>query len=119
MTLLSDGAVQMLNTEAYVVRSRRRPSPDALVRRSAQPLADLGALGARGSSSRVRHEPAATLLGVMPAMRNRGFGARDRPAIVTQLTGRTVVAMMSANHIDPDLAAEVFVLDDLPAAARE
>ena len=32
-------------------------------------------------------------------------------AQVARLTGRTVVAMMSANHIDPDLAAEIFVLD--------
>lgn len=33
---------------------------------------------------------------------------------VEQLTGRTVIATMSANHIDPDLAAEVFVLDAQP-----
>ena len=31
-----------------------------------------------------------------------------------ELTGRTVVAMMSANHIDPDLAAEIYVLDAPP-----
>jgi len=30
---------------------------------------------------------------------------------IEALTGRKVVAFMSANHIDPDLAAEVFVLD--------
>ena len=29
-------------------------------------------------------------------------------------TGRKVVAMMSTNHIDPDLAAELFVLDAPP-----
>jgi uncharacterized protein YbcI len=32
---------------------------------------------------------------------------------VEALTGRKVVAFMSANHIDPDVAAEVFVLDEL------
>ena len=32
-------------------------------------------------------------------------------AKVSQLTGRTVVAMMSTNNIDPDLAVELFVLD--------
>src|SRR3954470_7695247 len=32
-------------------------------------------------------------------------------ASIEALTGRTVVAFMSANHIDPDLAAEVFVLE--------
>jgi len=33
---------------------------------------------------------------------------------VSELTGRTVVAFLSANHIDPDLGAEVFVLDGPP-----
>jgi uncharacterized protein YbcI len=35
----------------------------------------------------------------------------DAVAAVERLTGRGVTAFMSANHIDPDLAAEVFVLD--------
>lgn len=35
-------------------------------------------------------------------------------AKVGELTGREVVAMMSANHIDPDLASEIFVLDGPP-----
>jgi uncharacterized protein YbcI len=35
-------------------------------------------------------------------------------ASVAQLTGRNVNAMMSANHIAPDLAAEIFVLDGPP-----
>ena len=30
---------------------------------------------------------------------------------VEQLTGRSVVAFISGNHVDPDMAAEVFVLD--------
>jgi uncharacterized protein YbcI len=29
---------------------------------------------------------------------------------ITQITGRQVVAFMSDNHMDPDMAAEVFVL---------
>jgi uncharacterized protein YbcI len=33
---------------------------------------------------------------------------------VSELTGRNVVAMMSANHISPDLAAEIYVLDGPP-----
>jgi uncharacterized protein YbcI len=33
---------------------------------------------------------------------------------VAELTGRTVVAFMSANHIDPDLASEIYVLDGPP-----
>jgi uncharacterized protein YbcI len=35
----------------------------------------------------------------------------DAVAAVEQLTGRSVMAFMSTNHIDPDLAAEVFVLE--------
>jgi uncharacterized protein YbcI len=35
----------------------------------------------------------------------------DCIAAIEDLAGRTVIAFMSANHIDPDLAAEVFVLE--------
>ncbi len=40
----------------------------------------------------------------------------DLIAMVETETGRKVVAFMSANHIDPDMAAEVFVLEPLPEA---
>lgn len=33
---------------------------------------------------------------------------------IGQLTGRRVIAMLSANHVDPDLGAEIFVLDGPP-----
>jgi uncharacterized protein YbcI len=35
---------------------------------------------------------------------------------VEEITGETVGAFMSANHVDPDLAVEIFVLDGKPAA---
>src|SRR5215212_5592163 len=35
-------------------------------------------------------------------------------ASIEDLTGRTVLAFMSADHIDPDLAAEVFILEPEP-----
>jgi uncharacterized protein YbcI len=35
----------------------------------------------------------------------------EASAKVAQITGRNVLAMMSANHLDPDLAVELFVLD--------
>ena len=44
--------------------------------------------------------------------------ARELTSAVEALTGRKVVAFMSANHVDPDLAAEVFVLDQ-PVAEEE
>ena len=40
----------------------------------------------------------------------------DLVAIVERQLGRMVIAFMSQNHIDPDLAVEVFVLE--PAEAR-
>ena len=35
----------------------------------------------------------------------------DFRAAVEQLTGRTVIALISANHLDPDVTAEMFILD--------
>ena len=44
----------------------------------------------------------------------------DAIASIEELTGRKVTAFMSANHIDPDLAAEHFVLEpDGDAAASD
>jgi uncharacterized protein YbcI len=38
---------------------------------------------------------------------------------IEELTGRKVVGFMSDNHIDPDLAVEVFVLESLPESRGE
>jgi hypothetical protein len=38
----------------------------------------------------------------------------ESSAKIAELTGRTVTAMLSANHLDPDLAAEIYVLDQPP-----
>jgi uncharacterized protein YbcI len=50
-------------------------------------------------------------------MRKRFQGAMrgELVEIVESHTDRTVVAFMSDNHIDPDLAAEIFILEPLPA----
>jgi uncharacterized protein YbcI len=39
----------------------------------------------------------------------------ESSAKVAELTGRNVVAFLSANHVDPDLAAEIYVLDGPPS----
>jgi uncharacterized protein YbcI len=39
----------------------------------------------------------------------------DASREIEELTGRKVVGFMSDNHIDPDLAVEVFVLEPIPA----
>ncbi len=36
-------------------------------------------------------------------------------AAVAEITGQHVIAMLSANHINPDLAAEIFILEQAPA----
>jgi uncharacterized protein YbcI len=38
----------------------------------------------------------------------------ESSAKIAELTGRNVIAMMSTNHIAPDLAAEIYVLDGPP-----
>jgi uncharacterized protein YbcI len=38
---------------------------------------------------------------------------------IAELTGQVVLAFMSANHIEPDLAAEIFVLGGPPDLGRE
>jgi uncharacterized protein YbcI len=38
----------------------------------------------------------------------------ESSAKVAELTGRNVIAFMSANHLEPDLAAEIYVLDGSP-----
>ena len=38
----------------------------------------------------------------------------ESTAKVAELTGRKVVAMLSANHVNPDIGAEIYVLMDHP-----
>jgi uncharacterized protein YbcI len=38
---------------------------------------------------------------------------------IEELTGRKVIGFMSDNHIDPDIAVEVFVLEPVPKGSRE
>jgi uncharacterized protein YbcI len=54
-------------------------------------------------------------------LRRRWQGAMevDVSREIEELTGRKVVGFMSDNHINPDLAVEVFVLEPLPQTARD
>lgn len=40
--------------------------------------------------------------------------AAEMKAAVARLTGRKVLAFMSDNHLDPDMAVQVFILEPLP-----
>ncbi|MBA2516922.1 MAG: DUF2294 family protein [Solirubrobacterales bacterium] len=64
-------------------------------------------LGSRGRGDKVL-DPRSEYQEVMRA---------EASAVVAGLTGRAVIAMMSAHHIDPDLAAEIFLLDGPPEAS--
>ena len=44
--------------------------------------------------------------------------AADFHEAVERLTGRKVLAFISGNHIDPGIAAELFILDGAPRASR-
>jgi uncharacterized protein YbcI len=46
------------------------------------------------------------------------FMKADVSREIEELTGRKVIGFMSDNHIDPDLAVEVFVLEPLPAPPK-
>ena len=41
----------------------------------------------------------------------------DFRAAVERLTGRRVLAFISGNHVEPDIAAELFILDGPPGSA--
>jgi uncharacterized protein YbcI len=43
----------------------------------------------------------------------------DAISAVETITGRRVLAFMSNNHVDPDLAAELFVLEPLPSVGLD
>jgi uncharacterized protein YbcI len=43
----------------------------------------------------------------------------DAISAVETISGRRVLAFMSNNHVDPDLAAEVFVLEPLPSVGLD
>jgi uncharacterized protein YbcI len=55
------------------------------------------------------------------ALRRRWQGVMeaDISREIEELTGRKVIGFMSDNHIDPDLAVEVFVLEPLPEPAED
>ncbi len=62
----------------------------------------LAEIGREDSVTRTRHDYQVAM-------------ARDLSSLIAELTGREVLAFMSANHVDPDYAVEAFAL--APAAA--
>jgi uncharacterized protein YbcI len=71
----------------------------------------LGATLTKGEQSLVRDGKAEVVLHSRRAF--QGTMQADAITAVEELSGRTVVAFMSNNHIDPDLAVEVFILEPI------
>jgi uncharacterized protein YbcI len=70
-----------------------------------------------GERSLVRDGEASLVLATRKAFQ-RSMEA-ELVAAVEQLSGRRVIAFMSENHIDPDMAIEAFVLEPAPTARAE
>jgi uncharacterized protein YbcI len=69
----------------------------------------LGATLTKGEQSLVQDGKAEVVLHSRRAFQDTI--QRDAISAVEELSGRRVVAFMSNNHIDPDLAVEVFILE--------
>jgi uncharacterized protein YbcI len=77
----------------------------------------LGATLTKGEQSLVQHGKAEVVLHSRRAFQDAMQA--DATAAVEELSGRTVVAFMSNNHIDPDLAVEVFILEPIASDGHD
>jgi uncharacterized protein YbcI len=66
----------------------------------------------RGEKSLVQHGRAGAVLRIRRAYQESM--AQEATGIVEAISARRVIAFMSSNHIDPDLAVEIFVLQSPP-----
>lgn len=83
-----------------------------LINRGGTPPSSSGASTTSGYSSTAASRCSPCAAAYQEAM------SADCIAAIEQLAGRTVIAFMSANHLDTDLAAEIFVLErQAPPAA--
>jgi len=70
----------------------------------------------RGERSLVANGETELVLGMRKAY--QGTMGRDLTAAVEQHTGRRVIAFLSANHVDPDIGIESFVLEPVDPAGE-
>ncbi len=68
----------------------------------------MGAALTKGEQSLVRHGKRETVIETRRAFQETMRA--DAIRVVEDLTGRDVAAFLSTNHLDPDLAVEIFVL---------
>jgi uncharacterized protein YbcI len=77
----------------------------------------LGATLTKGEQNLVRDGKQEVVLSTRRAFQDTMKA--DAITLVQELSGRRVIAFMSNNHIDPDLAAEVFILEPEPGDAPD
>ena|SRR5436190_1537804 len=66
----------------------------------------------KGEQSLLRHGRPEVVLSIRKAYQD--CMAREAIGVIEELSGRRVAAFMSDNHIEPDLAVEIFVLQRAP-----
>jgi uncharacterized protein YbcI len=100
---ISTAMVQMLNryTGRGPVQARTTLGEDVVV-------CVMSATLTKGERSLVDHDHGALVLRAREAYQD--IMKTKAIASVEHLTGRSVTAFMSCNHLDPDVAAEVFIL---------
>jgi uncharacterized protein YbcI len=104
---ISRGAVKL--TRAYTGRGPTKAHTEVNTDTIAIVLADNLTKEERNLAASGEDKP-------VPKARHSGQEAmrEDLIALVEKHSGRTVAAMLSANHIDPDVALEFFLLRPLP-----
>ena len=70
----------------------------------------------KGEQSLLRHGRPEVVLSIRKAYQD--CMAREAIGVIEELSGRRVAAFMSDNHIEPDLAVEIFVLQRAPNGGK-
>jgi uncharacterized protein YbcI len=111
----ADGALKSAISNAMVALLRehtgRGPTKVRTILSEDVVLVVLEDLLTRAEARLVEHGQAAQVLGLRKSIQTT---MRDELVeVVQRLTGRRVIAFMSTNHADPDMAAELFMLEPL------
>jgi uncharacterized protein YbcI len=111
----ADGALKSAISNAMVALLRehtgRGPTKVRTILSEDVVLVVLEDLLTRAETRLVQHGQAAQVLGLRKSIQTTMRD--DLVEVVQRLTGRRVIAFMSTNHADPDMAAELFMLEPL------
>ena len=115
---LSDGelAAAISKTVVQALARTTGRGPTKARPRSATTASSSCSRTASRAASRHSRTPARAQAVLDLRRRWQGVMQADVSREIEELTGRKVIGFMSDNHIDPDLAVEVFVLEPLPGA---